>query len=121
MDPRCAEHQCVCTSGLDHYDNASELPEVMRHQDIVWLNVNFKLTFDNVLIWFHVLGEQMIKASQTLIPSAFWCKHRGRSIFHLISEFKSVSLLGANLSYHLKNQTRINDNLSWACVSLKTA
>lgn len=71
VDPRCAEHQCVGTSGLDHYDNASELPEVMRHQDVVWLNVNFKLTFDNVLIWFHALGEQMIKASQTLIPSAF--------------------------------------------------
>lgn len=43
----------------------------MKHQDLVWLNVNFKLTFDKVLISFHVLGEQMIKASQTLIPSAF--------------------------------------------------
>lgn len=73
-------HQYVCTSGPDHYDNASELPEVMRHQNVVWLNVNFKLTFDNMLIWFHMLGEQMIKASQTLIPSAFGCKHRGRSV-----------------------------------------
>lgn len=43
----------------------------MRRQDLVWLNVNFKLTFDDVLIWFHVLEEQMIKVSQTLIPSAF--------------------------------------------------
>lgn len=41
----------------------------MRHHDVVWLNVNFKLTFDNVLLWFHVLREQMIKASQKRVPS----------------------------------------------------
>ena len=76
-----------------------------------------------MLIWFHVLRDQMIKASQTPIPPAFGCKHRG-PVFSF-SAFQSKSLFGANLLYLLQNQTWTNDNLSrvsliWNCPTFVT-